>query len=513
MKKIKSLIINLDFCGFCNGSCVGCLLTEEERKTEEAFLDFKKSKESLNKLKDKYSDNYVEKLVIAFGRGNTITLNEKDWQEIKKVTEYLREVIEHRECVIECSTGLVGKIESHIVLAKKWVDFMQPHNLRFVIVANASLFSTKYWENLDIFFKELGTYRLNVLNEKIDNVDDILNINLHSNDLPDVNFLFNKIKEYNFPINLTLLPLYRTVLSNNKTLEFEYNLDTNTIYENLEDWLEKFFMLTYSYKNIMPENFKVEKDEIEILKLGDNSTELILNEQINTINLDQFEENDNYLTKGMDVNFVKIIKMDFINILVNHNHLTLLDAIDSANQNSESFYWIQKNGELTQGLFSILGDMDFERLLEKLELKTEEEQQVIKVFPKPTVSTISIEDEQTLSTQVPITHLVALGTKSNSISTLLFTNAKEIYNNKEIEYKKINITDLIKNFRKIFACKNCPYQNMCIKNSSFIYSILNDHILPSLNNCPNGLKKVYTLVEEKCKEEYKNEIEKNKYFK
>lgn len=153
MKKISSLIINLDFCGSCNGSCVGCLLTEEERNTEEAFLDFKKSKESLNKLKDKYSDTFVDKLVIAFGRGNTITLNEKDWHEIKKITEFIHEVIKHKEAVIECSTGLVGKIEPQIEFAKKWIDFMQPFNLRFVVVANASLFSNKYWDNLDLFLK------------------------------------------------------------------------------------------------------------------------------------------------------------------------------------------------------------------------------------------------------------------------------------------------------------------------------------------------------------------------
>lgn len=497
MKRIKSLIINLDFCGSCNGSCVGCLLTEEERNSDEAFLDFKHSKDALNKIKDKYADNYIEKLVIAFGRGNTITLNEKDWDEIRKIVDFLKEVIKHQEMVIECSTGLVGKIEPQIELAQKWVDFMQPNNLRFVVVANASLFSSKYWDNLDLFFKTLGTYRLNVINEKIDNSDDILNINLHSNDLPDVNFLFNKIKDYNFPINLTLLPLYRTMEF--KTLAFEDKLKINLVYEQLENWLEQFFLLTYSYKNIMPETFKLENEKIEILKLEGSTTEIILDNPINTIDLDRFEQEDSYITKGIDVNFVKIIKMDFINILVHHQHLNLIDAIESANQNSESFYWIQKTGELTQGLFSILGDMDFERLLDKLEItqyeneNTDKNYQVIKMMSS--------------------NNNITSGTKSNNIRPLLFINEKEYHNNHEVEYKKINITDLIKSFRKIFACKNCPYQNMCIKNSSFIYAILNDHIVPSLNNCPNGLKKVYALVEEKCKEEYQEQIDKNRLFK
>ena len=70
VKKINrhSLIINLDYCGTCHGTCSGCLLSTEEKDSTESFLTLEKISHCFAEISKPL--NYVEQLAIGIGRGN-----------------------------------------------------------------------------------------------------------------------------------------------------------------------------------------------------------------------------------------------------------------------------------------------------------------------------------------------------------------------------------------------------------------------------------------------------------
>lgn len=391
MKKISNLIINFDYCGICAGNCQGCLLSTEERKTFSAFLNFDKVQLSINELliSYDYQNIIVDNLVIAFGRGNTLYLTETDWEQIKLITEKILLNIQHVNHVIECSTGLVGKIDTQIELAKKWTTFMSEFNLRFVVVANADLYSNQYWNNLDLFFKTMMQFRIesnfkhiistnNKNIHQMDNTGDILNFNLYSNNLPNVNLILDKVKQYQFPVNITLLPFYRNATIIKNGISLQSNIKNQNIYNLLSDWLLSFYNKSKEYQ--------------------------------------------------LDANFINLIEKDIEEF---SNGINFDDAVQNANHNQKQFFWIQKTGLLTRGSFSVFGDIDFERLNTKL--------------------------------------------------------------NKNFNS---NPSQMILSFMKIKQCQKCKFNTVCIKNSTYVQSLLNYDSLSS-TSCPNGLLKTYEHIFDK----------------
>lgn len=204
VERWPSFLVNLDFCGTCHGICRGCLLQEDERKTVDAFLSFNQIATAFQQLKTKqphaFGSDYA---ALAFGRGNTLALSDSTWQTMKESTTLFQSLFEPRQLTVECSTGLIGKIQPLVDIAKKRIDEWGP-SLRFVVAANSDLYSQSYWDNVDIFFESLMAHRGGNTTEES---GDVLVLNLVADRLPDVDRLVSRLKHYPFPVNIAWLPL------------------------------------------------------------------------------------------------------------------------------------------------------------------------------------------------------------------------------------------------------------------------------------------------------------------
>lgn len=294
---LDTFLVNIDYCGTCYGTCRGCLLDEQERKSTESFLSVNQLIEAFVKIKDTrpnaINSNYSS---LAFGRGNTLSLSDKTWFDIKESSNKFKEVFLPKKFNIECSTSLIGKIDKSIDIAKRRVDDLG-QMLRFVIAANSDLYSKSYWDNLDLFFKSMMDFRGGKDTEES---GDILVLNLVADHLPPVVELVDRIKDYPFPVNIAWLPL-------SKQSNDEANILSN-------GWLNDFYQESIKY--------------------------------------------------GLDSNFSRFFSSK-------KNAIPIYDALEKLNSNLQNFWWIEKDGNISNGLFTPMGDVDFSRLEKKLLLPIE----------------------------------------------------------------------------------------------------------------------------------------------
>lgn len=204
MNNYSSALINLEYCGTCHGTCKGCLMEEFERAESQPFL----TKETIQKALLEIIKTHPEAIgvdfsTLAFGRGNTLALNDDCWKDIKDISQFYVSLFKPKTHAIECSTGLIGKIEQIIDVAKKRVD-ENDNQMRFVVVANSDLFSQSYWNNVDKFFESMMTHRGG---RHEDGNGDVLVLNMVADRLPEIQPLLTRLKDYQFPVNIAWLPL------------------------------------------------------------------------------------------------------------------------------------------------------------------------------------------------------------------------------------------------------------------------------------------------------------------
>lgn len=191
-------IVNIDYCGYCNGKCLTCLLSEEERSLSYPFLVKEKLSSSLKKavlsLDDRSRDT-----VIGFGRGNILSLEEKYFFEMADSVFELLEELGPNVKIIEVSTSLIGKIDDQIKKAKKLCDiFPEKTDVKFVVVIDTqNINKENYWSNIEKFFKEMSDFRGGG-----DDSEDVLSINISSRSLPSVETLIDKIKWVKSSVNI-----------------------------------------------------------------------------------------------------------------------------------------------------------------------------------------------------------------------------------------------------------------------------------------------------------------------
>lgn len=213
--RYPNLNLNLDFCGTCHGSCVGCLLSDEERRRPTAFLRPNDLDPLVSALQQAGWGGQlsVEHLVLGFGRGNTLMLSDTEWQDLYAIARRLKNVVPHAHCSVEISTSLIGKIEPQIATALRRREEAPDLDLRFVVVANADLFSDGYWLNLRRFFERMAQARGGG-----EHSGDVVVLNLHANRLPKVQDLLDRVQGVPFPVNVVVLPLYRTGFPEDRAL-------------------------------------------------------------------------------------------------------------------------------------------------------------------------------------------------------------------------------------------------------------------------------------------------------
>lgn len=260
MKDIRkdTLIVNIDYCGSCRGTCPTCVLTKDERLTNNPLVEAEIVKNALQEISEKI-EKEPRRLVLGLGRANHLVLPKYTVDEIVDILSFSEKCFDSDEYLVEISTSLVGKMDLQIERAINIIEKARSKNtgfdVKFLVVANMGLTSPKYWENVKYFLDSLTNYRGGRTNEN----GDILQINVSLDSLPNLEWMEDYLKEHMSPVNIAWVPGF-----DKDTGKFDYM-------RNFEDWMERFYLMS-----------KRLGLDTNIVNWGENSINY-MNDSINTL--------------------------------------------------------------------------------------------------------------------------------------------------------------------------------------------------------------------------------------
>ena len=230
---MESLIVNVDFCGTCRGTCPTCVLTKDERLTNAPLTTPDLVISALMDIKNKYGSQH-ESFIFGFGRGNHLVLPEYTVEQMMEIMDFIHENFDAHEYLIEVSTSLVGKIIPQIERAKLIIDKISDRyhkfDIRYVVVANVGVSSPKYWENVFLFLNELKQHR----GGDYDGNGDIVQVNLSIDNLPDLDWFESYFKDFSSPLNIAWVP------------SFDSNTGNKKFMDDFENWMLRFYEISIS---------------------------------------------------------------------------------------------------------------------------------------------------------------------------------------------------------------------------------------------------------------------------
>lgn len=286
---MKKYIINTEYYFECAGSCQGCFLTTEERSQK--FTNQKSIHQGLESLSKQLT--FKDELIVGFGRGNILTLNNNQLDEILLEIDWVEKNFKYKKITFELSTSLIGKLNDQI---NKGLYLLEKNkNIYFNIIVNSEIISKNFWNNVKLFLTTMEEKRreYNIIDS-----GDILVLNINPNKLPELEHIKNFLINHNSPINISLFPYDDEIIE-----------DTNI--NTLLNW------------NLEVSNILKDKD----------------------FNVKNFLEN------------IKNIDFDIY-------------QIEEYEQNTEKSYsFIYKDGNITSGSISIMGEVDYLRLIKKYNIQ------------------------------------------------------------------------------------------------------------------------------------------------
>lgn len=248
-----------------------------------------KIKAPLLKILKENTQKY-EHYIIGFGRGNLLSMNKESIDELLSLMSECEGILDNAHITFEVSTSLIGKIDKQINQAKYMLE--KNKNIYFNVVINSEVTSEKFWNNWEDFRVANMAIRDNL---QLEESGDILVLNVNPKQLPDMNFIYEKVKNVPSPVNISMFPFVENTVSN---IDFqEMNRWSINMFKKLKD-------------------------------LDLNIHEYI--KRLSTIDISNFDDIQEY-------------------------HQATLN----------SYYFIDKNGVVTPGSLSIMGEVDYVRLLEK----------------------------------------------------------------------------------------------------------------------------------------------------
>lgn len=206
LARAETLIVALDYCLSCHGTCPTCVLTKDERLLQKPAMSVRTAISALETIAPMYPS--IGHLALGVGRGNNLMLPRDSIEDYLTISEAAERLMRFDNAVMEISTSLVGKIEPQIARASEIIEAFRMRKRRidprFVVVANTALASQKYWENLDLFLNAMEAAR----GGRRDGTGDIMQLNLATDSLPDVAALCETLSAYRFPVNLAWTPAF-----------------------------------------------------------------------------------------------------------------------------------------------------------------------------------------------------------------------------------------------------------------------------------------------------------------
>lgn len=245
------LIINTELFLQCFGSCSGCFLTDEERGGY-YFYDHI-VRDGLEKMAQKYKDVHVKKLVIGFGRGNTLNASQEDLEKLLSLMDFCNRHFSFDTVHYEVSTSMIGKLEQQKEKAAFLLD--RERRIFFNIVLNSELQSSSFWRNVRKFYDHNEQLR-----EKwgiVDETGDILVFNVNPQKLPDINMLKKYFGDVKSAFNISLFPFDSDVKKISLEQIRTLNEWANKMYEafrgydlNIKNFLTGYYHYAKYIKNI-----------------------------------------------------------------------------------------------------------------------------------------------------------------------------------------------------------------------------------------------------------------------
>lgn len=210
---------NIDYYGLCHGNCVGCLLTEQERNSDQLFQTNNNIVKVFAELLHK--NDRKDDVVVAFGRGNLLLLGDDEIEALSDTMNRMVGIMDDfhvNSQVFELSTSLIGPYDKQLLNARKLAS---QDKSTFVIVADGALMNkNNYWTNIRRFLDDMSEYR-----GGHDGSGDVLGLNITLKQLPDVAYLEKYLAGIHSPINVIWSP----------TLDAEFINDESM--RGLADWL------------------------------------------------------------------------------------------------------------------------------------------------------------------------------------------------------------------------------------------------------------------------------------
>lgn len=298
----KRLIINIEYFLQCHGSCSGCFLSQSERKSKEIFSNDLEAK-IINLIINNNQNSEESEIVIGFGRGNLLNMSSLELDSLLNLIKNIETKLKN--------TGypdLVLKYEISTSLIGK-VDLMVDNALKLIQVNKNIYFNMVI--NSEIisqnFWENYQTFTNQITQVRqswgmTDNTGDILVLNINPEKLPDISLIEKYFDSKPSPLNISVFPFDKKLIKSDKEY---YEIKLKELSEWLLTFWNKFKHLDLNLKNFL-DSFYSSSDTLDI---GD----------------------------------------------INSYHKS----------NVSAYFFIDKNGEITRGSLSTMGEVDYFRLIEK----------------------------------------------------------------------------------------------------------------------------------------------------
>lgn len=306
---MDQLIINTEYFLQCHGHCTGCFLTQEERDSSNTYKDIVFN--GLKILNSKYKSEYVEHLVIGFGRGNILNLPLSNLDELLEIMFWCENEFNYKKLTFEVSTSLIGKLSQQI---EKAIYLLSKNDhIFFNIVVNSEITSKAFWENLKQFYEATSNYRIKEKGWETD-WGDIIVLNVNPLKLPDLDFIEEFTKDYHSPVNISIFPF-----------DYQDKVNSNNI-EQVNQWSKNLWQ-------------KLHKKDLNIKNYLENLNKIDIGESLNDILEYQSHTEKSYYfidKKGLITN-------GSLSIMGEVDKLRLLDKFNLNLNMNEAYREMQKN--------------------------------------------------------------------------------------------------------------------------------------------------------------------------
>lgn len=288
----STVIINTEYFLQCHGSCAGCFLTFEERAQSNTHGNM--IARALNKLSQQLSNEYIDYLVLGFGRGNILNLPTASFDELLNMISAVKDTIKYNKITVEVSSSLIGKLDQQIEKALLLIE--KDRDIYFNVVINSEITSPQFWKNIDIFFSALSQRRKSW--GLLDNWGDILVLNVNPENLPDIHFLKEFTNEYGSPVNISVFPFEKKQVSPEEM-------------QNVNDWVSSLWNELHD-KDLNIKNFLQHFNSLDI----EGSIQELKSYQTQSEKSYFFIDKNGITTQGMPSSMGEV---DFLRLLDKYN--------------------------------------------------------------------------------------------------------------------------------------------------------------------------------------------------